>query len=125
MSPDLTPVSAPPPPPISVEPVTPAPADAAPPAPRRFAFPSAYTILFLLLAVMAVLTWVIPAGQYDRGADGEPVPGTYHLVPQNPQKLLSGTLLAPISGTYGIQSAEGNVSPSNTGTLYGAINVAL
>src|SRR5947199_3691624 len=112
-------------PPVETGAPPPAAPAAAPPARRQVAFPSAYTILFLLLAVMAVLTWVIPAGQYDRGADGEPVPGTYHLVPQNPQKLLSGTLLAPISGTYGIQSAEGNVSPSNTGTLYGAINVAL
>jgi uncharacterized ion transporter superfamily protein YfcC len=46
-------------------------------------------------------------------------------VPQNPQKLISGTLLAPVTGTYGIQAADGNVSPYNSGTLYGAINVAL
>ena len=46
-------------------------------------------------------------------------------MPQNPQKILSGTLLAPITGMYGIQADDGNVSPYNTGTLYGAINVAL
>jgi uncharacterized ion transporter superfamily protein YfcC len=92
---------------------------------RKFTFPSAYTILFLLLIVMAVLTWIIPAGRYDLNADGAPIPGTYHNVPQNPQKIFSGTLLAPITGTYGIQSADGDVSPYNTGTLYGAINVAL
>lgn len=92
---------------------------------RGFAFPSAYTILFLLLIVVAVLTWVIPAGQYDRNPQGEPIPNTYHSVPQNPQKLISGTLLAPISGTYGIQAPDGSVSPGNSGTLYGAINVAL
>ena len=34
-------------------------------------------------------------------------------------------MLAPISGTYGIQGADGYVSPYNSGTLYGAINVAL
>ena len=55
----------------------------------------------------------------------EPIPGTYHTVPPNPQKIVSGTLLAPISGTYGIQAADGSVSPYNSGTLYGAINVAL
>jgi uncharacterized ion transporter superfamily protein YfcC len=96
-----------------------------PPEKKGFTFPSAYTVLFLLLIVMAALTYVIPAGQYDRNADGEPIPGTYHTVPQNPQKILSGTLLAPISGTYGIQAADGSVNPYNTGTLYGAINVAL
>ena len=106
----------------------PGPEGAAPAAgntPHKFTFPSAYTVLFALLVVMAALTWVIPAGQYDRGTDGQPIPNTYHTVPQNPQKLLSGTLLAPITGTYGIQAADGNVSPYNTGTLYGAINVAL
>jgi uncharacterized ion transporter superfamily protein YfcC len=98
---------------------------AAEPEERKFTFPTAYTILFLLLVVMAVLTWIIPAGQYQLDADGAPIPGTYHTVPQNPQKILSGTLLAPITGTYGIQSADGDVSPYNSGTLYGAINVAL
>lgn len=92
---------------------------------RGFTFPTAYTVLFILLIVMAALTWIVPAGQYERGADGQPVPGTYHTVPQNPQRLISGTLLAPITGTYGIQADDGNVSPYNSGTLYGAINVAL
>src|SRR3954469_10254841 len=92
---------------------------------RSFTFPSAYTILFLLLIVTTILTWVIPAGQYDYGADGSPIPGTYHTVPQNPQKLVAGTLLAPITGMYGIKSAAGDVNTYNAGTLYGAINVAL
>ena len=30
----------------------------------KFKFPSAYTILFFLIAVVAVLTWIVPAGQY-------------------------------------------------------------
>lgn len=30
----------------------------------KFKFPSAYTILFFLIAIVAVLTWIIPAGQY-------------------------------------------------------------
>ena len=33
-------------------------------------------------------TWIIPAGSYDYDADGAPIPGTYHTVPPNPQKLL-------------------------------------
>jgi uncharacterized ion transporter superfamily protein YfcC len=102
------------------------PADAEPPAGKRgFTFPSAYTILFLLLIVVTILTWIIPAGQYDYTSDGSPIPGTYHTVPQNPQKLIAGTLLAPITGMYGIKSAAGDVSTYNSGTLYGAINVAL
>src|SRR3546814_9114342 len=32
---------------------------------HRFHFPTAFTILFGLIIVVAVLTWIIPAGQYD------------------------------------------------------------
>jgi uncharacterized ion transporter superfamily protein YfcC len=91
---------------------------------RGFTFPSAYTVLFILLVAVALLTYVIPAGQYQL-QDGQPIPGTYHTVAPNPQNPFSGTLLAPITGTYGIQDETGNVGPYNSGTLYGAINVAL
>jgi uncharacterized ion transporter superfamily protein YfcC len=92
---------------------------------RAFTFPSAYTILFLLLIVVTILTWIIPAGQYDYTAEGSPIPGTYHAVPQNPQRLVQGALLGPIDGMYGIKNSAGNVSANNSGSLYGAINVAL
>ena len=47
-----------------------------------FRFPSAFTILFSLIILVAVLTWIIPAGQYERVASealGKDVPiaGTY------------------------------------------------
>lgn len=29
-------------------------------------FPTAYTILFLLIIFVAALTWIIPTGKYDR-----------------------------------------------------------
>jgi len=92
---------------------------------RSFTFPSAYTILFLLLIVVTVLTWIIPAGQYDYSPDGSPIPGTYHTVPQNPQRLVQGAFLGPIDGMYGLKDSTGNVSANNSGSLYGAINVAL
>jgi uncharacterized ion transporter superfamily protein YfcC len=70
----------------------------------KFKFPTAFTILFLLIAVVAALTWVIPAGEYDRqmnealGSEA-PVPGTYHEVEPNPQGL-TAVILAPIAGMY-------------------------
>ena len=74
---------------------------------RSFTFPSAYTILFLLLlVVVTILTWIIPAGQYDYTPDGSPIPGTYHTVPQNPQRLVQGMFLGPIDG----RSAGGSES---------------
>ncbi len=37
----------------------------APPERRRFRFPSPYTVLFLVIALAALATWVFPAGRYD------------------------------------------------------------
>ncbi len=96
-----------------------------PPARKRsFTFPSAYTKLALLIAVVALLTWVIPAGRYQLNEDGAPVPGTYQQVDPNPQGL-GDVLLAPINGMYGIQDSEGTISVYNSGDLYGAVDVAL
>ncbi len=90
-----------------------------------FRFPTAYTVLFGLLILVVIATWFIPAGQYDTNEDGEPIPGSYHNVEQNPQRLLADTLMSPISGMYGLQGDDGSVNVYNTGSLYGAIDVAL
>ena len=86
--------------------------------------PSAFTILALLLVVVAVLTFLVPAGSYDVDADGAPIPGTYHTVEANPQRWRDA-LLAPINGMYGIQDETGYINIYNSGDLYGAIDVAL
>ncbi len=64
--------------------------------------PQAFTILVLLIALMAVLTWIIPAGQYDRittATGEEPVAGSYHLVERAGQGV-GDVLLAPFEGFY-------------------------
>ncbi len=51
-------------------------------------FPNVYTILFVLAIAAAVLTWVIPAGSYERVTEGsvtKVVAGTYHTIEQSPQ----------------------------------------
>jgi uncharacterized ion transporter superfamily protein YfcC len=99
---------------------------AAEPGPKsRFALPSAYTILFALIVAAAIATWIVPAGTYDLNADGEPVPGTYHEVDQKPSRILVDSLTAPINGMYGIEDETGNINYYNSGTLFGAIDVAL
>jgi uncharacterized ion transporter superfamily protein YfcC len=97
------------------------------PAPEKkgFALPSAYTILFLLIVLVAIATWIIPAGQYELDDNGQPIPGTYQQVDQNPQRIITDSLLAPINGLYGIEAEDGSISVWNTGTLFGAIDVAL
>src|SRR5512136_2147301 len=91
---------------------------------RKFTFPTAYTILALLVVIVAALTFVIPAGKYDTKPDGSPIPGTYHAVEPSPQRLRD-VFLAPINGMYGVQDRSGNVNVYNSGDLYGAIDVAM
>lgn len=67
-------------------------------------FPTAYTILFVLIILMAALTWVLPAGQYERIANqalgkDAPVPGTYKVVEAAHQGVLD-VLMGPITGFY-------------------------
>ncbi|MDI7493921.1 YfcC family protein [Cronobacter dublinensis] len=71
---------------------------------RRFKFPSAYTILFVLIALVAALTWVVPAGKYQMAMNDTlgkevPVAGTYAPVDAHPQGI-TAVLLAPVDGLY-------------------------
>jgi uncharacterized ion transporter superfamily protein YfcC len=76
----------------------------------KFKFPTAYTILFCLIVLVAVATWFISAGEYQRefsealGRD-VPVPGTYHEVEPNPQGIFD-VFLAPVAGFYDPDSYE-------------------
>ena len=91
----------------------------------RFTLPSAYTILFALIVLAAIATWIIPAGIYDLNPAGEPIPGTYHEVASHPAHILRDSLTAPINGLYGIEDAKGNINYYNSGSLFGAIDIAL
>jgi len=75
--------------------------------------------------VIAAATWIVPAGSYDYDEEGAPIPGTYHTVEPNPQKLLSSALKGPINGMYGIEADDGSVDVWNYGELFGAIDVAM
>ena len=75
-------------------------------------FPTAYTILFALIILIAALTWIIPAGQYERVMDTAldrevAVAGSYALVERNPQGFVD-VMLAPIAGFYNPDSYAAN-----------------
>ncbi len=65
---------------------------------KNFRMPTAYTILLLLLVLVAAATWIIPAGSYDRAGE-TPVAGTYHAVAQQPQGV-GDVILASFQGFY-------------------------
>jgi len=60
--------------------------------------PTAYTILFILIILVAVSTWIIPAGTYEYEND-VPITGTYHEIEANPQGV-GAVLKAAFSGFY-------------------------
>ena len=67
---------------------------------KKIRMPTAYTILFLLLVLVAAATWVIPAGAYERaGEEDAPVAGTYHEVERQPQGP-GDVILASFQGFY-------------------------
>jgi uncharacterized ion transporter superfamily protein YfcC len=77
-----------------------------------FRFPSAFTILFALILLVAALSWIIPAGEYARVASEAlgkdvPVAGSYAPTAANPQGILD-ILLAPIAGFYDPESYAAN-----------------
>ena len=97
-----------------------------PPAKPGFKFPGAVTTL----AIVTVLVWVaalfIPAGQYQTGADGSPIPGTYQQVasPLSFEKKVQQLILAPVNGVYGLRSTDSKfVDTETAGRVFGQIGV--
>ncbi|HFL3472623.1 TPA: YfcC family protein, partial [Clostridioides difficile] len=73
---------------------------------KRFIIPHTFTIIFLLIVLMAILTWIVPSGEFSReDVEGRMVvvPGTYQSVESNPQGF-ADVFKAPIEGF--IDSAE-------------------
>ncbi len=80
--------------------------------PRKLRFPTAFTILFGLIVLVAALTWIVPAGQYERvnnpALDREvPVAGTYAETEANPQGVFD-VIMAPIAGLYDPATNQAN-----------------
>jgi len=71
---------------------------------NKLKLPSVYSILFILTVIIAGLTWVIPAGQYEvqfsEAINKEvPIAGTYQEVEKTPQGVID-ILTSPINGFY-------------------------
>lgn len=76
-----------------------------------FRIPSSYTVLFIIIAIMAVLTWFIPAGAYETAKDGGVISGTYKTVASNPQGFFD-ILMAPVRGMLGVEGTDGAIQVS-------------
>jgi uncharacterized ion transporter superfamily protein YfcC len=111
-----------------------------PGAQKRFHFPTALTVLAIVLLAVWIASFFIPAGIYDLDPEtGGPVPGSYHELPNcdnaNPEELCSNRSLshqfgllwrATPNGLYGVESASTRqVSADELGFLYGSAQIFL
>src|SRR3954469_7605918 len=112
---------------------------AAPPAPKRFKFPTALTVLALILGLVWVASFFIPSGRYqlDPGTR-RPVPGTYTELPgcdeaaegqpcvdKSPLAQFRLLWTATPNGLYGGESPVGRVGADELGFLYGSAQIFL
>jgi uncharacterized ion transporter superfamily protein YfcC len=66
----------------------------------KLRLPNTFVLLFLILAMIAISTWLVPGGQYDTMlVDGKPRinPDSFHYVASNPQGFVA-LMMAPIKG---------------------------
>jgi uncharacterized ion transporter superfamily protein YfcC len=107
---------------------------------RRFKFPTALTVLAIVLFVVWIASFFIPAGVYDLDPEtGGPIPGSYHELPNcddaAPGELCSNRSLshqfgllwrATPNGLYGVESVTTRqVSADEEGFLYGSAQIFL
>ncbi|HEL2495938.1 YfcC family protein [Streptococcus suis] len=92
---------------------------------KGFKLPSSYTILMLIIAFMAVMTWIIPAGQYQVDEAGNLVAGTYEKVAQNPQGIYD-VFMAPVRAMLGHGATDAAISVAffiiMVGAFLGVVN---
>ncbi|MFV0557047.1 MAG: YfcC family protein [Enterococcus sp.] len=72
---------------------------------KKFQMPSAYTVLFIIIAIIAVLTWFIPAGHYSVDEAGNIIAGSYERVESSPQGFYD-VMMAPVNGMLGVEAGE-------------------
>ncbi|MET0265591.1 MAG: YfcC family protein [Duganella sp.] len=66
----------------------------------KFKLPHTFVLLFIILALIAAATWLVPGGKYDTAlVNGKQVivADSFHYVPSNPQGIVA-LLKAPIKG---------------------------
>ena len=105
---------------------------------KKLRFPTAFTVLALILLAVWIASFFVTAGAYDSDKDGAPVPGTYHKLP-NCSSAPEGAKCvdtsfsfrfkqlwdAPPNGLYGVEGESGQVGADEAGFLYGSAPIFL
>jgi uncharacterized ion transporter superfamily protein YfcC len=86
------------------------PGDATAKPKRKFKFPTAFTVLFFVLVLVWILTFIIRPGTYSYvscdGGSPKPIPGTFKdvKVDLSIQERIYDLWLSPVNGLYGIRT---------------------
>jgi uncharacterized ion transporter superfamily protein YfcC len=106
---------------------------------KRLRFPTAFTVLAIVLLLVWIASFFVPAGAYNLDPKtGSPVPGTYHKLP-NCSAAAAGVKCVDTSftnrfrqlwdatpnGLYGVEGSSGQVSADESGLLYGSAMIFL
>lgn len=75
---------------------------------KGFKMPSSYTVLYILIIILAILTWIIPAGEYEKNQAGQLLAGSYKTVQSNPQGIYD-IFMAPVYGLIGNKLTTGSI----------------
>jgi uncharacterized ion transporter superfamily protein YfcC len=90
---------------------------------RKFKFPTAFTVLFFVLVLVWILTFIIKPGTYSYvscdGGSPKPIPGTFENFNQNLsiQERIYDLWLSPVNGLYGIRTPPEPVANPGSGLL--------
>jgi uncharacterized ion transporter superfamily protein YfcC len=125
--------------PLPAEPEPPQQGPPPPEAGKKFKFPTAFTVLAIVLLLVWIASFFVPAGKYATdAATGGPKPGTYHKLPNCSIAAAGATCVdtsfsfrfkqlwdSTPNGLYGIENATGFVSADEQGFLYGSAAIFL
>ena len=107
------------------------------PPKKKFKFPTAFTVLGIVLLLVWIASFFVPPGTYKVDPKtGGPVPGTYHKLPScsgapadtlcahdNLSFRLTQLWIAPPNGLYGIENDKGFVGADEVGVIYGSAGI--
>jgi uncharacterized ion transporter superfamily protein YfcC len=106
---------------------------------RRWKFPTAFTVLAMVLGAVWIASFIIPSGAYQLDPDtGGPRPGSYQELPScddagADERCVDKSVVAQFNtlwdatpnGLYGIEGADARVGPDEEGFLYGSAQIFL
>src|SRR5258707_15878811 len=70
---------------------------------RKFTFPTAFTVLAIVLLLVWIASFFVPPGVYNADASGSPIPGTYYKLPRS--SAVPARRPAPVADSPGATGA--------------------